>query len=146
MATLQDWLRNGWLREHKSSRQEIGELFAVADRDLSACQTPDLHLDWAFNIAYNASLQLATAALAAAGFKADRSNHHYRVIQSLELTIVASETDISTLDAFRKKRNVSDYERSDVVSEIEVGEIRALAAKLRRDVEVWIRLKHPELI
>jgi hypothetical protein len=34
-----------------------------------------LHPDWAFNIAYNAALQVATAALAAAGYQAERLNH-----------------------------------------------------------------------
>ena len=67
---LQDWQRNGWLRAYTSSRQEIADLFAVADRDLKACQTPALIPDWQFNIAYNAALQLATTALAAAGYTA----------------------------------------------------------------------------
>jgi hypothetical protein len=39
---LRDWQRFGWLKEHKTSRLEIADLFAVADRDLKACQTPYL--------------------------------------------------------------------------------------------------------
>lgn len=31
--SLQDWHRFGWLKEHKTSRLEIADLFAVADRD-----------------------------------------------------------------------------------------------------------------
>jgi len=38
------------------------------------------------NIAYNAALQAAAAALAAAGYRASREQHHYRVIQSLRQT------------------------------------------------------------
>lgn len=68
-ATLQDWLKFGWLKEHTTSRQEIADLFAVADRDLAASKTPGLHNDWRFNIAYNAALQVASAALAAAGYR-----------------------------------------------------------------------------
>jgi hypothetical protein len=60
---------------------------AVADRDLGASKTPGLHNDWGFNIAYNAALQIATAALAASGYQAERANHHYRVIDSLSLTL-----------------------------------------------------------
>ncbi len=41
------------------------------------------------SIAYNAALQTATAALAAAGYRATRDSHHYRVIQSLAFTIGA---------------------------------------------------------
>jgi hypothetical protein len=85
-ATLPDWLKFGCLKKHKTSRQEIADLFAVADRDLAAGKTPGLHTGRRFNIAYNAALQLASAALAAAGYQAERANHHFRVIQSLALT------------------------------------------------------------
>jgi hypothetical protein len=37
---------------------------------LAASKTPGLHTDWRFNIAYSAALQLASAALAAAGYQA----------------------------------------------------------------------------
>ncbi len=35
---MEDWLRNGWLVEHRTSREEIGELLAVADRDVIDCR------------------------------------------------------------------------------------------------------------
>lgn len=59
------------------------------DRDLRECQAKGLRADWSFAIAYNAALQAATAALAAAGYRASRDAHHYRVFQSLEYTIKA---------------------------------------------------------
>src|ERR1035438_2995911 len=99
MASLKDWHKNGWLKEHKTSRQEIADLLAVADRDLAASQTPGLINDWRFNIAYNAGLQLAAAALAAAGYQAERANHHYRVIQSLELTLGLEQKTLRAFDA-----------------------------------------------
>jgi len=49
-TSLQDWLKNGWLNEHKTSRQEIAGLFGVADRDIAACRTPGLVNDWRFNL------------------------------------------------------------------------------------------------
>lgn len=63
--SLADWQKFGWLKVHRTNRNEIAELMAVVDRDLAASETPGLHNDWSFNIAYNAALQLATAALAA---------------------------------------------------------------------------------
>ena len=141
---MQDWLKFGWLREHRTSHQEIVDLFAVADRDLEACRTPGLVTDWQFNIAYNAALQLASAALAAAGYQAERANHHYRVIHSLALTIGTDVTTIGKFDIFRKKRNITDYERADTVSEAEAEEMRQLAEALRTDVEAWIREKYPQ--
>jgi hypothetical protein len=142
--SLPDWLKFGWLKEHKTSRQEIADLFAVADRDLNACQTPDLVSDWQFNIAYNAALQVASAALAAAGYEAERANHHYRVIHSLEFTLGVEGTVIRKFDVFRKKRNIADYEMADTVSELEAEEMRQLAETLRGDVEAWIRKRHPQ--
>ena len=142
---MKDWQRNGWVREHKTSPEEITELFAIADRDLKASNTRGLHDDWRFNIAYNAAMQLARAALAACGYQAERSAHHYRVIQSLEFTMGLDANVVRKLDAFRKKRNVSDYDRSDAVSELEVEEMRKLAAFLRSEIEVWLAKNHPAL-
>jgi len=120
-------------------------LFGLAERDLEACQTADLVTDWRFNIAYNAALQLATAALAAAGYEASRTAHHLRVIRSLEFTLALSPNKIDLFDAFRKKRNEADYERAGVVSDTEAEEMLALARELRVDVEAWIARTHPSL-
>ena len=61
--SLNDWLKNGWLIEHKTSPQEIEDLFRIVDRDLKDCEVTSLSPDWKFNIAYNAALQCAKAAL-----------------------------------------------------------------------------------
>jgi len=81
--SLQNWLTNDWLTEHRTSSQEIAALLAVADRDLLDCGTSGLSPDWQLNIAYNAALQTATAALAASGYRAVREAHHYRVIHPI---------------------------------------------------------------
>jgi hypothetical protein len=46
--SLEDWQKFGWLKAHKTNRNEIAELLAVADRDLGASKTPGLHNDWDF--------------------------------------------------------------------------------------------------
>lgn len=144
--SLRDWLRNGWLTEHKTSPQEISDLLAIAERDLTDCRATGLSPDWRLSIAYNAALQVSTAALAAAGYRATRESHHYRVIQSLTYTIEANASLITRLDAFRKKRNIGDYERAGTISEQEAGEMVALAELLRENVREWLRANHPELI
>lgn len=106
--SLQDWLKAAWLREHQSSKQEIGDLLAVVDRDLRDSQVSGLSADWRLSIAYNAALQAAAACLAAAGFRAARESYHHRVIHSLEHTLGADASLIAHLDAFRKKRNIGD--------------------------------------
>ena len=144
--SLQDWLKSRWLIKHQTSRQEVLDLLSMADRDLAQCRTAHLSPDWQLNIAYSAALQAATAALSAAGYRAARDSHHYRVIQSLAYTIKADERLITQLDKFRKKRNISDYERAGAVSEQEAKEMFALAENLRNEVEKWLRSNYPELL
>ncbi len=144
--SLKDWLKNGWLVEHKTSPQEITDLLGVVDRDLADCQTPGLSPDWRLNIAYNAALQAATAALAASGYRTVRESHHYRAIQSLAYTIGTDRKLIAQFDRFRKKRNIGEYERAGAVSDQEAAEMVTLARGVRSDVETWLRLNHPKLL
>jgi hypothetical protein len=142
---LQGWLKNGWLIEHKSSPAEISELLALVERDLSDCRIQDLSADWRLSIAYNAALQAATAALAARGFRASRESHHYRVIQSLSVTIGADQNLVRQFDMFRRKRNIGGYERVGLVSDLEAYEMIELAEKLKHAVINWLTSQHAEL-
>jgi len=144
--SLQDWLRNSWLVEHPTSRQEIADLLSVIDRDLGDCRTPGLSPDWQLSIAYNAAIQVAMAGLAAEGYRPARESHHHRAIQSLQYTLKTEPAVIGQLDAFRKKRNISEYERAGGTSQREAGEIVRLAEGLRSDLEAWLRTAHPELL
>ena len=90
---LKEWLRSGWLTEHQTSSQEIADLLGVIDRDTVQCQITGLSPDWQLNIAYNAVLQVATAALAAAGYRAAGEAQHYRVIESLAYTMNSMPSD-----------------------------------------------------
>ena len=101
--SLKNWCDNGWLKDHKTSPQEISDLLAVAERDLKDSSAPGISTDWQLAIAYNAALQSATAALFANGYRAGREAHHYRIIQSLAHTIHAKPDLINQLDKFRKK-------------------------------------------
>ena len=85
-------------------------------------------------------------ALAASGFRAGRQSHHYYVIQSLAHTIGAEDRLIAQLDHFRKKRNISDYDRSGMTSDQEASEMRELASKIYNMVLAWLGKNHPELI
>ena len=65
-VSLADWRKNSWLVEHESSAEEIAALLAIVERDLANATLAGLSEDWKLGIAYNAALQAATAALAAA--------------------------------------------------------------------------------
>jgi hypothetical protein len=118
----------------------------MADGDLVDCRAPDVSPDWRFTIAYHAALHAATAALAAAGFRASREGQHYRMLQSLTLTIGADPQVVAQLDGFRAKRNISSYERRGAVSVQEVQEMVGLARWFRQRVGEWLRAEHPELL
>lgn len=143
---MKEWAANGWLLEHKTSPEEIAGLLGVADRDLGECRNPGLSPDWQLSIAYNAALQAGSAALAASGYRAHREQHHYRIIQSLALTIGYDRAAIALLDRFRKKRNIGGYERAGMVSQHEADEMKALAKQIRDEVRKWLVENHPDLI
>src|SRR6201993_5397980 len=145
-VSFADWVKKGWLVAHKSSKQEIANLLGIVARDLKDSQAKDVSDDWHFAIAYSAALQAATAALAAAGYRASRENHHYRVIQSLELTLGKDAKFIRSFDAFGKKRNVSSYDIGGGISHREVEEMIGIAQSLQQDVEQRIRTNHASLL
>ena len=141
--SLSDWERHGWLRTHESSLREVRELLDVVARDIKDSRADGISHAWRMNIAYNAALQAATAALAAAGYRASRDQHHYRVIQSLRETVGVAASTISAFDAFRKKRNVAGYERTGLVSDVDADAMYDLAVSIRHDVVAWLRTNYP---
>ena len=54
--TLELWKQNGWLREHKTSRDEVAGILDLVRRDLVDAAREEVSTDWRFNIAYNAAL------------------------------------------------------------------------------------------
>lgn len=144
--TLEQWLSYKWLVPHTTSPEEICGLLAIADRDINDAQIAGLSIDWRLNIAHNAALQAANAALAASGYKAAREAHHYRVIQSLELTIGLDSSTINSINKLHKKRNFASYTSAGAVSEGEAEEMLRLAKDIRGRVEQWLRDNRPEFL
>lgn len=144
--SLDDWLKNGWLKRHATSSREIADLLDLADRDIQTSQLPGLSLDWKHNIAYNAALQSATAALAASGYRTEREAHHYRTILSLEETVGLDSDFVAQLNTARTKRSVADYTRAGSISQPEADEMVELAKRLNDLVVEWLKMNHPDLL
>ena len=144
--SLQSWLESGQLRAHKTSKHEIAELLKAVGRDLADSQLQGLSADRRFATAYGAALLVATLALAASGYRAQQEGHHYWSIQSLAFTLKLDAKTIDQLNAFRRKRNIADYERVGMVSEQEIKKMVTLAKKLQAMVIEWLKKNHPELI
>jgi hypothetical protein len=145
--SFQDWQKNGWIRAHQTSLDEIAGLLNVVERDLSASAAARLDGDWRFAIAYNAALQCAATALKAAGYEVVKGGGiHHHTIESLKLTIGDDGTIVDSLQVFRAKRGGGIYERTGIASNQEIEELRRLATRLRDRVLEWLRNHHPGLL
>jgi len=145
--SLTDWLKNGWLRQHKPDRSEIVELFEVTRRDLHDSRTRGLSDDWRFGIAYNAALQISRAALQASGYEVPKGgSQHLRVVESLRFTIGADQSVIDRFDVFRRKRGTAVYDRVGAITRTDADEMTKLAADLYERVLNFMQANHPKLI
>lgn len=103
--SFDDWLANGHLKRHVSSRDELEKLYRVIRRDIKAAGNRKMDDDWRFVAAYNAALQSAGAALKAAGYEVPKAGGaHFQTIESLKLTIRDDGTIVDPLQKFRAKR------------------------------------------
>lgn len=144
--SLKAWSEAGWIRETPVDPELIGKLLARARDNLQKSQLEGLGADWQLIIAYTAILNAASAALMAAGYRADRDQHHYRTLQSLEHTIGLEASILSQLDWFRKKRHTSTYDTAGSVSDQEVQEITSRATSIVDAVICWMKTAHPDVM
>jgi len=145
--SLEVWIKNGWLREHKTSPQEVAGILDLVERDLSDASRAEISTDWRFNIAYNAGLQLATLVLYVAGYRTGRGeSKHYRVIQAFPL--VLGQEFVATRDYLencRRKRNVSEYDTAGTISVKEADDLLRAVRELKAKIEHWLLKNHTDL-
>ena len=138
--SLADWAKNGWLRPHKSSKEEITNLLEIVERDLKDASAKGLSDDWKFGIAYNAALKLCTILLHNSGYRPEKNLAHYRTLQALPLILGDKyKSDADYLDTCRKKRNETEYDFAGNVSEDEVEELMKFCIELKVDVLAWLK-------
>ena len=145
--SLQDWFRFGWIRPHQTNPEQIAELLAIVERDMTDAASGQLSPDWQFGIAYNAALKLCTILLYAEGFRPERTLAHYRTIQALPLILGDNrKNDADYLDTCRAKRNTVEYDLAGQTTPEEAEELLDFCRDLRTDVLAWLRNNHPDLI
>ena len=142
---LELWKSYGWLREHKTSSREIETIMALVERDLEDAAKNEISMDWRYNIAYNAGLQLSTVVLYATGYRSGKGeSKHYRIIQALPLIMGEQFSRIRDyLDNCRRKRNVSEYDAVGTVSAKELEDIIQVVKEFKIEVENWLQKNHP---
>jgi hypothetical protein len=145
--SLEQWFNNGWVNRHKSSSQEIANLFNIVERDLQDAETDELSADWKFGIAYNAALKLCTILISAEGFRPEKTLQHYRTLLALPLILGEDrKADAEYLDTCRAKRNTIEYDRAGIVSDVDAVELIEFTREFKKDVLKWLKQTHPELI
>lgn len=144
--SLQDWANSGWLRSHKTSKQEVQQLMAIVDRDLKDARQRGVSADWRFGIAYNAALKLCTILLYVEGFRPEKTLAHYRTLQALPLILgPEKDDDADYLDTCRTKRNTVEYDYVGGVTNSDADELIAYVMKLKIEVLCWLKQNHPDL-
>jgi uncharacterized protein (UPF0332 family) len=143
---LADWAKNGWLRPHSPSKEEIANLFEIVERDLKDATAAGLSDDWKFGIAYNAALKLCTILLHSSSYRAEKNLAHYRTLQALpEVLGKEHKENADYLDACRKKRNETEYDFAGGVSAEEVAELLIFCQELKVQTKTWLKKHHPKL-
>lgn len=144
--SLKQWLDNGWLKAHVTSRQEIGNLLAIVRRDLHDACGSDISADWRFGIAYNAALKLCTVLLHAEGYRPAQSLAHFRTLQCLPLILGPErKQDAEYLDVCRIKRNAVEYDYVGGATEADANELVSFAEELEPSVLAWLKSNRPDL-
>jgi len=143
--TLRGWAKNGWLKPHAPTKQEVAAIFGVIDRDLEDARQ-NLSPDGRFRISYNAAMQLCLVALLVEGWKPDRINAQQRPIAALPLMFGRTwQDDADFLEACRVKRNGLDYDFAGRIGVAEANRLADLAEDLREVVVALINKRHPKL-
>jgi hypothetical protein len=145
--SLKQWADNGWLKPHKTSREEIANLLAIVERDLADAANESISPDSRFGIAYNAALKLCTILLSAAGYRADKARHHYLTIQAMPLILGRDRAnDAQYLDTCRNKRNIVEYHYVGNVTVRDVEELIDFVKELKGIVHDCLNQTRPDLI
>lgn len=145
---LSEWadLHRSDLVAEPPGKAAIAELRAVANREIRDAETVESN-DGRLGHAHTACLAVATAALAASGYRVRQGSmaHHWRLIESLEHTLGLTPGQVKELQDYRKKRSLSIYERAGIVTNSEASAALAAARRLRDQLSAWLATEHPDL-
>lgn len=145
--TLKNLADIGRLKPHSATAAEIARLLASAESSLADARRKENHATTRFDLAYKCLMQSALAALMANGFRPSTSEpgHQQTTLQTLPKTIGLPAEKLRLYDAFRRARNLADYE-GNLPEDRMVAECVEAAERLLADVRSWLKKNRPELI
>ncbi len=142
--SLRQLYEQGKVVHHKTSKQEIQNLFKLVQRDIADAKITGLSVDRRFATAYNAALQLGIILLYCNGYKTRGAGHHFFVFQAMK-DILGSEYHslADYFDSCRSKRNIADYMSIGNVSNAEVDELLSETELFRDMISSWVSKNYP---
>ena len=119
---LRDWAGQhpDDLIKQEPDLQAIEELRKVAEREILDANAV-LSSEGKLGHSHNAIIAISSAGLALEGYRVRKGSpsHHYRMIESLEFTLGLKEEEVKELQDYRRKRSLSIYEQSGMVTATE---------------------------
>jgi hypothetical protein len=145
--SLMAWRNAGWIRPHKSTPEEIRDLFGIVDTQLSDAASTSISADSRHYIAYNAALKLCAILLYAEGYRPEKGKgSHQLAIDSVRHILGDDrQDDIDYLHHCRLKRNTSAYDYAGSISPENVEELIEFTKRFRTDVLAWLKDNHADL-
>lgn len=135
--SYRELLKDGMIKVHHASAEEIGNVIEIADRDLSFAKEAMAHnWDWAFTIAYNAALSASRAYMYKIGYRPSSAESHKTVWSFMLLALPEDQHDrIHFFNRMRVKRNKNLYDHAGLISETEGRQIVSSAEKHIRAIK-----------
>lgn len=138
----QSLLTNGSIHTHTTSRREIENLRELVARDLKDAEIEGLSDDRRFATAYNAVLQLSKMAIACFGYRvsSNKTGHHRTTFEAVKNAIGTADVEnlADYFETCRRKRNLIDYDATEVASETEADELVEKGREFQTIIEDWI--------
>ncbi|MCC7570811.1 HEPN domain-containing protein [Candidatus Micrarchaeota archaeon] len=119
---LSDLVKKDRIKEIPIDEVQIKNSLELCHRDLKAAEfnlKNDL-IDWAFSISYNSILQAGRALMYAYGYTPRSDDSHRITLEFIEIMLGSKHSELfNTLDRIRKKRHITVYDQTGVVTAYE---------------------------
>jgi hypothetical protein len=143
---LQNLERIGRLRPEPADAGELSRYLGSAGQFLDDARKNTNSLPTRFITAYSAAHALAVAALRANDYRTAQEKGHRRLVfEALPHSCGAQSADALALVRAHEKRNAVEYEAVAEITEREVTDLMGIAARLRDNVQAWLKRHRPDL-
>jgi len=143
--TLDNLVGRG-LEKAAADREELARYLARIGRKLADSRQGSISLDSRFDLAFEALLQIALAALRANGYRTtSAAGHQQLALQALPKSLGLDAERVRALEEFRKKRSAGLYLAAFEPSAAEVEALVRAVERLQKDLAAWLKAKRPDL-